>query len=72
MKKNTCSLLLLLLMLSMVVGGCGWVGRTAGQTKARIERQVEVVHGGVERQVEVLQKGYEAGYQEEQAKQNQQ
>lgn len=72
MKKVTCSLLFFLLVISACIGGCDWVGRTTGQTKARIERQVDVIHDGVERQVDALQKGYKAGYQEEKAKQSQQ
>lgn len=39
------------------VGGCSWVGQTAGKTQAKIERKVDS-----------LEKGYEKGYEEEKAK----
>jgi len=72
MKRATCSLLLVLLAISAGIGGCGWAGRTAGQTKARVERQATTIHEGVERKVDTFQKSYEAGYQQETAKQSQQ
>jgi len=83
MKKITCSLLLVLLVISASVGGYGWAGRTSGQTKARVEHQAVAIHRGVERhvgavqedierQADAFQKGYATGYQQEKAKQNQQ
>ena len=72
MKKITCILLLIFLVISASIGGCGWAGKTAGQTKARVERQADVIHGSIERQADAFQKGYETGYQQEKAKQNQQ
>ena len=40
--------------------GCGWVGKTAGKTQAKIERKVDAV-----------ERSYGEGYKEEKAKQRQ-
>lgn len=57
MRKTLTLLLVLLALTAAAIGGCGWMGRTAGKAQARIER-------GSER----LEAGYEQGYKEEKAK----
>jgi uncharacterized iron-regulated membrane protein len=55
--KLFLGLLCALLAGSFILGGCSWLGRTAGKTQAKIERKAES-----------LEKGYEQGYEQEKAK----
>ncbi|MDL2306856.1 hypothetical protein LJC48_02330 [Desulfovibrio sp. OttesenSCG-928-C06] len=45
------------LLASVSMGGCNWMGRTAGKTKAAVEDSVDS-----------MQQGYKDGYEDEKSK----
>ncbi|MDL2306851.1 hypothetical protein LJC48_02305 [Desulfovibrio sp. OttesenSCG-928-C06] len=58
MKNRIFVLILIAAVLgASALGGCSWMGRTAGKTKAKVERKVDS-----------LEQGYEDGYDQEKGK----
>lgn len=55
--KLFLKVLLSALAASLLLGGCAWMGRTAGKAQAKIERKADSV-----------EQGYEQGYEQEKAK----
>jgi hypothetical protein len=56
MRKFLCTGLILIFAF-VFMGGCGWVGRTAGKAQAKIERKADSV-----------EEGYREGYEQERSK----
>jgi PBP1b-binding outer membrane lipoprotein LpoB len=52
--KICTKILLAVIAGSFLLGGCSWVGRTAGKAQAKIERKAES-----------LEQGYQDGYEQE-------
>ena len=57
MRKILFLCCLAILATSVLLGGCSWMGRTAGKAQAKVERKI----GSVE-------EGYHEGYSQEKAK----